>query len=500
MASLIIAHDLGTSGDKASLHAADGRLLAAHTAHYPVDFGPGGKAEQDPADWWAGVCEATRALLAETATDPADVACVAMSGQMMGAVLVDAQGDAVRPAVIWADTRAQAETRALAAAVGAERGYRLLGHRLDPTCSLPKMMWLREHDAEAWARTSVVLQAKDYLTLRLTGRRCIDPSDASGTNAYDQLSGEWSDELLDAAGIDRGLMPEIVPSASVAGGLTRAAAAATGLLEGTPVVVGGADGCTSALGVGLVGADSGAVVTLGTSAWISMIADEPVRDPEARVITFDHVVPDHFVPLGAMQSAGASLGWFTSTVGVDGRDGMARLVAEAAEVEAARDGLFFLPYLLGERAPIWDANARGTFIGISHSHRSAHLARAVLEGVAFNLYGIMRALAEVVRPIDGIDAVGGGANSDAWLQIMADTWGVPVRRRTIVDEANSLGAAVVGGIAVGLIDDWSAARALSGTEAVFEPDDARHASALRGYARFTDAYQRLKDWFAPPIG
>ena len=262
MGQLILAHDLGTSGDKASLHSADGRLIAAHTASYPVDFGPGGKAEQDPNDWWHGFCAATRALLTETGTDPARIAAVAMSGQMMGAVLVDDRDEAVRPAVIWADTRAQEEARVLVEAVGFERGYELLGHRIDPTCSLPKMMWLREHAPEAWARTSCVLQAKDYVTLQATGRRCIDPSDASGTNAYDQRTGDWSDELLSVAEIGRDLLPEILPSASVAGGLTAAAAAASGLREGTPVVIGGADGCTSALGVGLVGADSGAVATV----------------------------------------------------------------------------------------------------------------------------------------------------------------------------------------------------------------------------------------------
>ncbi len=493
---LILAHDLGTSGDKASLHAADGRLLAAHTAAYPVDFGPGGKAEQDPGDWWDGVCRATRALLAETATDPVDVACVVMSGQMMGATLVDERDQAIRPAVIWADTRARAETQALADAVGFERGYDILGHRLDPTCSLPKMMWLREHEPEAWARTSVVLQAKDYVTLQLTGRRCIDPSDASGTNAYDQRAGDWSAELLAAAGVDRSLLPGILPSASIAGGLTADAASATGLREGTPVVVGGADGCTSALGVGLAGSDSGAVVTLGTSAWICVAADEPVRDAHMRLVTFDHVVPGRYVPLGAMQSAGASLGWLAGILGIEGRAGLAHLVAEAAATEASTRGLFFLPYLLGERAPIWDVAARGTFVGLSHDQGPAQLARAVLEGVAFNLYGILEALLETVGPIDAVDAIGGGANGDAWLQIMADTWGVPVRRRSIVDEANSLGAAVIGGVATGLMDDWSAARSLSTIEATFAPNEQRHVQALAGYARFSQAYGQLRTWFA----
>ncbi len=494
MGRFIVAHDLGTSGDKASLHHADGRLIAAHTARYAVDFGSGGKAEQDPDDWWRGVCEATRALLSETGTDPGDVAAVVMSGQMMGATLVDERDEAIRPALIWADTRAQAETQRLIEAVGAERGYDLLGHRLDPTCSLPKMMWLREHEPEAWARTSCVLQAKDYVTLRLTGRRCIDPSDASGTNAYDQHAGDWSDEILATAGIERDVLPEILPSASVAGGVTRVASEHSGLGEGTPVVVGGADGCTSALGVGLVGADSGAAVTLGTSAWISAAADRPVRDPRQRIIAFDHVVPGRFVPLGAMQSAGASLQWLASVVGVAG-DQVGPLVEEAGMAKAAEDGLFFLPYLLGERAPIWDVNVRGSFVGIEHHHTQAQLARAVLEGVAFNLYGVFEAMSESVRPIESIDAVGGGAKGDVWLQLMADTWGVPIRRRTIVDEANSLGAAIIGAVAVGLVDDWSAARELSEVEAVFEPDDAGHERAIAGYRRFIDLYERLRTWF-----
>ena len=166
------------------------------------------------------------------------------------------------------------------------------------------------------------------------------------------------------------------------------------------------------------------------------------------------------------------------------------------QAEAASEGLFFLPYLVGERAPIWDVHARGTFVGLSRHHGPANLARAVLEGVAFNLNGVYRALDASVRSIEAVDAVGGGARSDAWLQIMADTWGVPVRRRTIVDEANSLGAAVVGGVAVGLIESWDAARALSAIEAVFEPDDARHAQASAGYERFMDAYERLRPWFA----
>ncbi len=185
----IVAHDLGTSGDKASLHAADGRLLASRTVHYPADFGPGGRAEQDPADWWSAFCTATRALLADTGTTSDEVACVVLSGQMQSLVLVDATDQPIRPAIIWADTRASAERDRLAQRVGEERAFEIMGHRPDATYTLPKAMWVREHEPDVFARADGILVAKDYVTLRATGRRCTDPSDASGTNAYDQRCG-----------------------------------------------------------------------------------------------------------------------------------------------------------------------------------------------------------------------------------------------------------------------------------------------------------------------
>jgi xylulokinase len=341
------------------------------------------------------------------------------------------------------------------------------------------------------------LVAKDYLTLRLTGRRCIDPSDAAGTNAWDQVAGRWSVEMIEAAGVDAGLFPEVVPSATVAGGLRSEAASACGLTSGTPVVVGGGDGACAALGSGLIAGEAVANATIGSSAWISIASDRPLRDPRRRVVTFDHVIPGQFAPLGAMQAAGAALDWVAGTLGAADRSAMAALVEAAGEVEAAADGLYFLPYLLGERAPLWDPHVRGTFVGLARHHRPEHLVRACLEGVAFNLDGTFRALVEVGGPIEAIDAIGGGARSDVWLRIMADTWGVPVHRRTIVDEANSLGAAVVGGVAVGLIDDWSRSRELSSVESSFEPDPAQHERAREHADRFMDVYRRLRSWYDP---
>ena len=492
---LIIAHDLGTSGDKASLHDASGRLIAAHTERYPVDFGAGGKAEQDPEAWWEAFCAANRALLREAGVEASDVACVAMSGQMMGLVLVDEHDQALRPAIIWADTRAQAERDVLVERVGLERAYDAMGHRIDATYSLPKAMWIREHEPEVWERTTGILLAKDYITLRLTGARLTDPSDASGTNAWDQREQSWSAEMLAAAEIDVDLLPEVLASSAIAGGVTADAATATTLAAGTPVVVGGGDGACAALGAGSVSRASGANATLGSSSWIQVSSDEPLRDPLMRFMAFDHVIPGLVAATGTMQAGGASLDWVAEVLGITSTAELDALVASAGDVEAAAEGLYFLPYLLGERSPIWDSSVRGMFLGISRHHGRAHMARAVLEGVAFNMATILFALREVAGDIDVVDAIGGGARSRTWLRIMADTWGVTIRRRSLTDEANSLGAAVVGGIGVGLIHSWDVADGLSHVTETIEPVDSAHRSALEQHERFADAYLRIGPWY-----
>lgn len=492
---MIIAHDLGTTGDKASLHHDDGRLVASLTVAYTTDYGRGGVVEQDPGAWWSAVAEATRSLLATTSTAAADVRAVGFSGQMMGAVFLDESLALVRPAMIWADTRSAVQSDRLAAAVGRDSGYGITGHQFNPTYSLSKIMWLRDNEPATFARVAHVCQAKDFVVARLTGRLVTDPSDASGTNAYDQRTGTWSTEILAAAGIDEGLLPEIVPSTTVVGTVTTAAAAFTGLAAGTPVVIGGGDGPLAALGAGVVDEGDGAYAYLGSSSWISFAAQRPLLDPGQRTMTFNHVVPGAFVPTATMQSGGGSLQWIADLLepGVDGGR-FDRLVADAAAVDASGEGLFFLPHLLGERSPYWNPDARGAFVGISRHHGPAHLTRAVLEGVAFNLGTCVDAFRQSGAVIDRVDAIGGGAKSDEWLQIMADVWGVTVRRRDIVDEANSLGAAVTAGVGAGLIADFGVARELSTVTAVFEPDAARHDDYAAAHGRFLDAYARLESW------
>jgi xylulokinase len=493
---MIISHDLGTTGDKASLHDVRGRPLATCTVGYPTDFGPGGVAEQDPEHWWRAVCEATRRLLAEAGADPGAIAGLVLSGQMMGAVFLDAAHRPVRPAMIWADHRSTAQSDRLTEALGMDSAYAELGHRINPTYSLTKVMWVREREPEAWARTRHVCLAKDFVTQRLTGRLVTDPSDASSTNAYDQRAGTWSERLLAAAEIPVDLLPPIVPATSVAGRVTEQAAGEVGLPAGTPVVTGGGDGPMAAVGAGIVAASDGPYAYLGSSSWISVAAEAPLHDPQMRSMTFDHVVPGHYVPTTTMQAGGACLEWIVDLLAPGpGPDRYGPLLTAAGRQPAADEGLFFLPHLLGERSPYWNPAAAGVFAGLARHHDRGHLVRAVLEGVAFNLRTCIGAFTDGGIAVDGVDVIGGGAGSDVWLQVIADVWGVPVRRRSIVEDANSLGAAVTALVGLGLADGFGIARDLAATTAEFTPDSRRSARYAEQHQTFLDAYARMEPWF-----
>jgi len=462
---VLIAHDLGTTGDKASLHDDTGAI--------------------------------TRRLLAATGTDPAGIEAIALSGQMMGVVLLGRDAKVIRPSIIWADTRSQVQAAQLVERVGAERGYEVLGHRLNPTYSLTKLMWLRDREPEAFGAAQKMCLAKDYVVYRLTGVLATDPSDASSTNAYDQQAQTWSAELLAAAELAVELFPEIVASTTVVGSVTADAAAECGLAAGTPVVMGGGDGPMAAVGAGVVSDSDGAYAYLGSSSWVSFSAARPMLDlPEMRTMTFNHVVPDQYVPTATMQAGAGSLSWVSELLaGTEDPDRFDRLISSAGSVEAAGEDLYFLPYLLGERSPYWNPAARGAFVGLARHHGPAHLTRAVLEGVAFNLCVCVDAFREHGRPVERVDAIGGGAASAAWLQILADVWGCPVGRRTVVEEANSLGAAVTAGVGVGMFADFSVARELSQVVSVFQPDAGRHAAYRERLPRFVDAYRRLEPWY-----
>ncbi|PPL20387.1 xylulokinase [Microterricola pindariensis] len=492
---MIISHDLGTTGNKATLVSNDGTMVASVSVGYDADFGPGGRAQQNPHDWWEAMATANRLLLEKGGIANTEIDAVSFSGQMMGVVPVNGAGEPVRPAMIWADTRSGAQCDSLIERIGMERAYAITGHRLNPTYSLSKIMWLRDTEPEVFATIDSVLQAKDYLAYRLTGVRVTDPSDASSTNAYDQAAQGWSHELIEAAGLSASLFPEIVESTTVVGTVTAAAARETGLAVGTPVVIGGGDGPMAALGAGIIDASSGAYAYLGSSSWVSLSSDEPLHDPLMRSMTFNHVIPGRFVPTATMQAGGASLQWVTQLLSPNNDDRFAELLGAAASSTASEDGLFFLPHLLGERSPYWNPQARAAFVGMLMHHDRGNLTRAVLEGIAFNLNTGLRAFIDNGSTISSIDAIGGAAHSNLLLDIFADVWGVPVAARNLVDEANAIGAAVVAGVGVGIFDGFEAVHGFSSRTVVREPDRANHARYGGEYLTFMDAYRRLEPWF-----
>lgn len=491
---MLIAHDLGTSGNKASLHSETGEMLDSVTVKYSVRFGPGGMAEQDAEDWRDAVLTATERLLGANPDARSRIKGIAISGQMMGAVFLDKRDVPVRPAMIWADARSYSQVDQVLQWRRQEEFYGITGNRMSVAYTLPKVMWVRDNDPEAWRRVRRVCWAKDYVTLCLTGRFCTDHSDASGSDCYNLETGDWDREILAEAGIDVSLLPEILDSTSIAGTLIPSVSSRLGLPDDVMVVVGGGDGPISAVGAGSVKPGDAPYVCLGTSSWIAVASETPAFDPQMRLLNFRHVVPGLFVPTATMQTGGAVMPWITDIVSKSSPD-IDALMQEAKDVPAAVDGLFFLPYLLGERSPRFDPDASGAFVGLRMHHERGQLVKAAMEGVGFNLGLCLDAMSDCGIQIDEIEAIGGGAVGDTWLQILADIWGIPVHRRTIVSEANSLGAAVTAAVGLGLIDDFHDVRSLSKITATFEPTTATHEKYQESLELFDSAYRQLEPWF-----
>lgn len=459
----IIAHDLGTTGNKASLFDPEGILLGSAFAGYSTAYPQPNWAEQNPDDWWDAVCTTSQRLLTETGIDARDVAAVSFSGQMMGCVAIGPDGSPLRSCIIWADQRAQREAEEMAAACGGDEVYLRCGHRASPAYSAPKILWVRRHQPEIYAQTVCFLQPKDYAVYRLTGEFATDYSDASGTLLFDLVSRQWHQPFLDALGLEAERLPRLLPSIGVAGTVTAAAAAATGLAEGTPVVIGGGDGSCAGVGAGVI-EPGDCYCNIGSSAWVSIASAEPVPDPQQRTVTFHHIHPERYAPMGTMQAAGGARDWAWQLL----RDGELDLDSAAAQAAPGAGGLICLPYVMGERSPYWNPLARGVFVGLTMPMGKAEAARAVLEGVAMNLRFILDALESQTSGIRSVRLIGGGGRSPLWRQILADCFKRPVEILTLTGEATSWGAAVAGGIGAGVYD-WDIAAQRSRVVQTVEP-------------------------------
>jgi xylulokinase len=494
----ILAHDLGTSGDKAVLFTLEGELAAEASAGYSPSYADGNIVEEEPSDWWEAFCRSTRELLESRKVQRSEISCVAFSGQMNCCLPVDSSGEPLRKAMIWADQRAVDEARRLAAAVDLRDMYAISGHRIGPSYAISKMMWFKEHESDLYKRTAKFLQAKDYLVFRLTGVMATDFSDASHVGVFDLVGKHWSKELLGAAGIDGSLLPEPLPSTTVVGTIGDAAARKCGLLVGTPVVIGGGDGCCATAGAGIW--ETGhAYSALGTSAWVATLSTKPIIDPEMRTYNFVHLDGELFEGCGAMQSAGLALQWAIDSFCQADKDAAEKrgisvyeeLEERVRAVPSGSRGLYFLPYLLGERSPWWNPEAKACFVGLTPKHGRDEMVRAVMEGVAYNLRSIIEIFCHAT-PLDDFRIIGGGARNVAWLDIIADLWKRPLLVLEHLEHATSIGAALCGGIGIGAFSDFSSAARMNGVRAKIAPKLKSGTLYDRRYLTFLNIYRALE--------
>jgi xylulokinase len=499
MGEYLLAHDLGTSGNKASLFSTKGELVKSYTVPYDVHFFHTNYAEQNPQDWWEAVCTATKKITEGIPKE--EILAISFSSQMQACVAVDQSGNALRPAMIWADQRAEPQARLLEEKIGFERMYEINGHRASASYSIEKLMWIRDNEPTIYEKTYKMLLAKDYIICRLTGEFVTDYSEASGTDAFDLQGLHWSQEILQTAGIDMSRIPALHASTDVIGHIRSEAAKELGLTTKTAVVCGGGDGPCSALGAGSI--ESGQMfLSFGTSAWIAGTTDEVFLDKEKTLICFGHVIPGKYMPCGTMQAAGSSYSYIKKTFcqmeelqakeqGASVYDLINQLVMASP---AGAKGLVFLPYLLGERSPRWNPDTSGSFLGIRMEHERCDYVRAVLEGIAMNLDIILDAQKERTQ-ITELVLTGGGAKGDVPAQILADVLGVSLHRLDHVEEATSIAAAVIAGVGVGVFEDFTVIQRFINQVDTFVPNPKNQTVYVKQKHCFETGYQCLKEYY-----
>jgi xylulokinase len=481
--------DVGTGGTRAVLIDERGQIAASASSEHAAFRAPEpGWAEQDPEDWWRAAQEAIRGALAQV--PDAAVAAVGLTGQMHGAVLLDAAGAVLRPSLIWCDQRTGPQCDWLHRELGREHLIELVANPALPNFTLTKLLWVREHEPEIYARVAHVLCPKDYVRYRLSGTYAMDVQEASGTLLLDVAHRRWSSEVARAAHVDETWLPELFESPAVCAKIAESAAGSTGLRAGTPVGAGAGDQGAGAVGMGIL--EPGAVsVTIGTSGVVFAATAEPTRDPQGRLHTFCHAVPGRWHVMGVTQAAGLSLRWLRDLL-TPGGDYDA-LTAEAAKVEPGSDGLLWTPYLLGERTPHLDSHARAAFVGLTAGHGRGHLVRAVLEGVAYSLKDSFTIFAELGIPVKGIRLGGGGARGALWRQIQADIY-AHTADVLVAEEGGAFGAALLAGVGAGAwvtVEDACATAIRVASQ--IEPDAPAVARYEQGYRGFRQVYPALKD-------
>lgn len=489
--------DVGTGGTRAVLVDEGGQVIASRAAdHVPFVSRFSGWAEQDPEDWWRAAQQSIRSVLETTGRTGKDIACIGLTGQMHGAVLLDAEGQVLRPSLIWCDVRSAPQCDWIHASLGRERVIELTCNPALSNFTLTKILWVREHEPELFARTAHILCPKDYVRYRLSGMYAMDVQEASGTLLLDVADRRWSQEMANACGIPMQWLPQLFESPEVCASVSGVAATATGLLAGTPIVAGAGDQGAGAVGMGIILPGS-VSATIGTSGVVFAATSAPVRDPLGRLHTFCHAVPGRWHVMGVTQAAGLSLRWLRDVLSENSSEkrqspvSYEPLMEIAAKVPAGSDGVLWAPYLFGERTPYLDPEVRAAFTGLAATHSQEHLIRAVLEGVAYSLRDSFTLFAELNIPIQNVRLGGGGTRSPLWRQIQADIYGRPVEL-LVAEEGAAYGVALLAGVGAGCWPDID--RACESSIQVadrIDPEPAAKFEYDQGYQMYRRLYPAL---------
>jgi xylulokinase len=494
---LLLGIDAGTSSVKAVLLDLRGNLCAASNAEYPLHHLRSGWVEQDPEDWWLATCKAVRETLAKVSHGPERVLGLAASSQAPTLLPLDSFGRPLRPAIIWMDRRAEAEAVSLTELLGAEEIHRITGNRPDAFYLAARLLWLRNHEPDILKRTWKFAQVNGYLNYRLTGRLTVDPSHAVLMQMCNYATGEWSEALCSACGVDPAQFPDVVESHHIQGEVTAESARATGLRAGTPVMAGVVDSPAAALEAGV--AEPGIAVEMTGTSTVVIIPNDPGLT-EPALIAMPHALPGIHLLLGAMVSSGGSLRWFQDQfaplAAFESRtDSFDRLTQQAAGIEPGSRGVIFLPYMMGERSPIWHSNARGVFFGLSLATPKAAMVRAILEGAAFALRHNVETAQRAGAEVREMRSAGGCSRSDLWNQIKADVLGMPLSLPRAA-AGSPFGAAILAGMGTGAFPDVRKSLSeIVHLDRRFEPNQANHERYTQVYRIYRDIYEHLKTDF-----
>jgi len=499
----VMGIDVGTSATKTAIFQDNGNMVSSSVAKYELSQPCPGWAEQNPEDWWNATVGSIRQAIADAAllgVRPHDIEAIGLSGQMHGAVCLDAAGQVIRPAIIWCDQRSDAQCNWMRKHLGETNITKWTGNPPLPNLTATKLLWLRDKEPFNYDRIAHVLLPKDYIRWMLTGDYATDVSDASGTLLLDVRNRQWSSAMLESLDIPLNWLPTVFESTEVVGHITHNAASSTGIIEGTPVVAGAGDQAASAIGSGVV--KPGVVsCTIGTSGVVFASTEGMCLDSLGRLHSFCHAVPDMWHVMGVTQAAGGSLQWFRRTLSpceeevarATGEDVYDYLSREAETVPPGCDGLVFLPYLMGERTPHLDPFARGAFIGLTSRHKRAHLVRAIMEGVTYSMRDCLQLIEELGISVDRVLVSGGGSRSPLWRQMHADVFG---REVAVVASAEgaAFGAALLACVGVGIYSTvQDACRSTVQLADVSKPCDADQKVYDQVYAIYSSLYSKLSD-------